>query len=112
MSQQLFIQEHAVAFALVVGAIGANLALEWFVTARERMADAGGRGRAAVLGGTLIEVRTSRTGAGPPDDFAVGVPLLGHLPRIRVEERAMAGALGQEWVGYAAGTAPIVPGVW
>jgi len=223
VSQQLFIQEHAGAFALVVGAIGANLALEWFVTARERMAGAGGRGRAAVLGGTLIEVSTSRAGAGATDDrgtkrllvgsmvaglvlgwvaaahvagatfpawlcwpavvtgaalilaggglrswgiatlgrffrrdvtiqadhrvvidgpyrllrhpayagnllaalgfglaltnwvglvIAVGVPLLGHLPRIRVEERAMAGALGQEWVGYAAGTARIAPGVW
>ena len=88
MSQQLFIQEHGGAFALVVGAIGANLALEWFVTGRERMADAGGRSRAAVLAGTLIEVSTSRTGPGPTDDR------------------------GKEWVSYAAGTARIVPGVW
>jgi protein-S-isoprenylcysteine O-methyltransferase len=44
--------------------------------------------------------------------LAAGVPLLGHLPRIRVEERAMAGALGTEWLSYAAGTARIVPGVW
>ena len=223
MSQQLFIQEHAGAFALVVGAIGVNLALEWVVTARERMADTGGRSRAAVLGSTLIEVSTSRTGAGPTDDhgtkrllvgsmvaglvlgwlaaahfggaafpawlcwpavvigaalilaggalrswgiatlgrffrrdvtiqadhrvvtdgpyrllrhpgyagnllaalgyglaltnwaglaLAVSVPLLGHLPRIRVEERAMACALGTEWLSYAAATARIVPGVW
>jgi protein-S-isoprenylcysteine O-methyltransferase Ste14 len=78
VSQQLFIQEHGGAFALVVGAIGANLAL------------------------------TNWSGLA----LAVGVPLLGHLPRIRVEERAMAGALGNEWVSYAAGTARIVPGVW
>ncbi|HWH65082.1 MAG TPA: hypothetical protein VNS99_03230, partial [Gaiellales bacterium] len=43
---------------------------------------------------------------------AAAVAIAGHLPRIRVEERAMAGALGQEWVRYAAGTARIVPGVW
>jgi len=29
--------------------------------------------------------------------LAVGVPLFGHLPWIGVEERAMAGALGNEW---------------
>lgn len=163
MSQQLFIQDHGGAFALVVGAVGANLALEWFVTGRERMADAGGRSRAAVLGGTLIEVTTALRSWGIATlgrffrrdvtiqadhrvitdgpyrllrhpayagnllaalgfglaltnwvglALAVGVPLLGHLPRIRVEERAMAVALGNEWASYAAGTARIVPGVW
>ena len=59
----LFIQEPGGAFALVVGAIGANLAL------------------------------TNWAGLA----LAVGVPLFGHLPRIGVEERAMAGALGNEW---------------
>jgi hypothetical protein len=58
VSQQLFIQEHEGAFALVVVAIGVNLALEWVVTARERMADTGGRSRAAVL--------VCRTGRGWP----------------------------------------------
>jgi hypothetical protein len=58
VSQQLFIQEHEGAFTLVVGAIGVNLALEWVVTARERMADTSGRSRAAVL--------VCRTGRGWP----------------------------------------------
>ncbi|HZI34378.1 MAG TPA: isoprenylcysteine carboxylmethyltransferase family protein [Gaiellales bacterium] len=145
MSQQLFIQEHAGAFALVVGAIGANLALEWFVTARERMAGGGLRGWGiATLGRSFRRDVTIQADHRVVIDgpyrllrhpayagnllaalgfglaltnwvglvVAVGVPLLGHLPRIRVEKRATAGALGQEWAGCAAGTARIVPGVW
>jgi protein-S-isoprenylcysteine O-methyltransferase len=40
------------------------------------------------------------------------VPLLGHLPRIVVEEHAMERALGRDWRAYAADTARLVPGVW
>jgi protein-S-isoprenylcysteine O-methyltransferase Ste14 len=37
---------------------------------------------------------------------------LGLLPRIRVEERALAGAFGAEYADYARSTARLVPGVW
>ena len=40
------------------------------------------------------------------------VPLLGHLPRIRVEERALEGSLGDDYVRYAANTKRLVPAVW
>jgi protein-S-isoprenylcysteine O-methyltransferase Ste14 len=42
----------------------------------------------------------------------VVVPLLGHIPRIRVEEAALAHSLGEPYSRYAATTARIVPGVW
>jgi protein-S-isoprenylcysteine O-methyltransferase Ste14 len=37
---------------------------------------------------------------------------LGLLPRIRVEERALAGAFGTEYTDYARSTARLVPHVW
>jgi len=42
----------------------------------------------------------------------VVVPLLGHIPRIRVEEAALLRALGEPYRRYAATTARIIPGVW
>lgn len=40
------------------------------------------------------------------------VPLLGHLPRIRVEERELERALGEPYRQYEAGTKRLVPGIW
>jgi protein-S-isoprenylcysteine O-methyltransferase Ste14 len=40
------------------------------------------------------------------------VPLLGHLPRIRVEERALERSLGEPYRAYEAVTKRLVPGVW
>jgi protein-S-isoprenylcysteine O-methyltransferase Ste14 len=37
---------------------------------------------------------------------------VGLVPRIRVEERALAGAFGADYADYARSTARIVPGVW
>jgi protein-S-isoprenylcysteine O-methyltransferase Ste14 len=42
----------------------------------------------------------------------VVVPLIGVLIRIRVEEVALAGALGEDYTDYAAQTRRLVPGVW
>jgi protein-S-isoprenylcysteine O-methyltransferase len=41
----------------------------------------------------------------------VVLPLLGHLPRIRVEEAALEGALGEQYRAYEAETARLVPRV-
>jgi len=38
--------------------------------------------------------------------------VLGLLPRIRVEERALAGRFGAEYADYARSTARLVPGLW
>src|SRR5438034_1382711 len=80
---------------LVATVIGAAV-LEFVVTARERVEaspDGGLRGRARVVLATLVETTTLRT-TGPSAVLAnwlslailVVLPLLGHLPRIRVEE--------------------------
>ena len=42
----------------------------------------------------------------------VVVPLLAHLPRIRVEERALKDNLGAPYEEYAATTKRLIPGVW
>ena len=42
----------------------------------------------------------------------VVVPLLGHLPRIRVEEAELERGLGKEYVVYEASTRRLIPGVW
>jgi protein-S-isoprenylcysteine O-methyltransferase Ste14 len=44
--------------------------------------------------------------------LAVLVMALGLLPRIRVEERALAGEFGPEYADYARSTARLVPGLW
>jgi protein-S-isoprenylcysteine O-methyltransferase Ste14 len=38
--------------------------------------------------------------------------VLGLLPRIRVEERALAGKFGAEYADYAGSTARLLPGIW
>lgn len=43
---------------------------------------------------------------------ALIVMALGLLPRIRVEERALAGGFGSEYADYARSTARLIPGVW
>ena len=43
---------------------------------------------------------------------AVVVVLAGLVPRIRVEERALANTFGAEYTEYASSTARLVPGVW
>ena len=40
------------------------------------------------------------------------IPTLGHLPRIRVEERALEESLGAEYSGYAGNRKRLVPGIW
>ncbi len=40
------------------------------------------------------------------------LPLIGVLIRIRVEERVLLDALGDEYASYAAATKRLVPGVW
>jgi protein-S-isoprenylcysteine O-methyltransferase Ste14 len=40
------------------------------------------------------------------------LPVLGHLPRIRVEEAALDRTLGEPYRRWAAGRARLVPGVW
>jgi protein-S-isoprenylcysteine O-methyltransferase Ste14 len=40
------------------------------------------------------------------------LPLLGHLPRIRVEEAELERALGEEYLSYEARTSRLVPGLW
>ncbi len=40
------------------------------------------------------------------------LPLLGHLPRIRVEEAALSAALGEDYRAYARRTARLIPKVW
>lgn len=42
----------------------------------------------------------------------VVLPFLGHLPRIRIEEVALEGALGEPYRAYEAEIARLVPGVW
>jgi protein-S-isoprenylcysteine O-methyltransferase Ste14 len=42
----------------------------------------------------------------------VVIPLLGHLPRIKVEERELELGLGETYRQYEAGTKRLVPGVW
>jgi protein-S-isoprenylcysteine O-methyltransferase Ste14 len=42
----------------------------------------------------------------------VVLPVLGHLPRIRVEEAALDRALGEPYRRWAVGRARLVPGVW
>jgi len=43
---------------------------------------------------------------------ALVVVLAGLVPRIRVEERALANTFGAEYTEYASSTARLVPGVW
>ncbi len=43
---------------------------------------------------------------------ALAIALVGHLPRIRVEEAALRDALGDEYERYARRRARLVPGVW
>jgi protein-S-isoprenylcysteine O-methyltransferase Ste14 len=43
---------------------------------------------------------------------ALAIALVGHLPRIRVEEAALRGALGEEYERYARRRARLVPGIW
>ncbi len=43
---------------------------------------------------------------------ALVVVLAGLVPRIRVEERALANTFGAEYTAYARSTARLVPGVW
>ena len=43
---------------------------------------------------------------------ALALILAGMLPRIRVEERALANAFGAEYTEYASSRARLVPGVW
>lgn len=43
---------------------------------------------------------------------AVLAMALGLLPRIRVEERALAGEFGAEYADYARSTARLIPGLW
>lgn len=40
------------------------------------------------------------------------LPLLGYLPRIRVEERALAEGFGADYTAWARRTDRLVPGVW
>ncbi len=40
------------------------------------------------------------------------IPLLGHLPRIIVEEKALHASLGEEYREYARHTTRLLPGVW
>ena len=40
------------------------------------------------------------------------LPILGYLPRIAVEEQALAGSLGTEYTDYQKNSARLVPGVW
>lgn len=42
----------------------------------------------------------------------VVVPLLGHIPRIRIEEAELTRSLGEPYRRYAETTARIIPGVW
>ena len=42
----------------------------------------------------------------------VVVPFLGHLPRIRVEERELERQLGEPYRRYEARTSRLVPGIW
>ncbi|RMI29437.1 methyltransferase family protein [Nocardia stercoris] len=44
--------------------------------------------------------------------LVVVIPVLGYLPRIAVEEQALAGALGAEYAEYQRVSARLVPGVW
>jgi protein-S-isoprenylcysteine O-methyltransferase Ste14 len=43
---------------------------------------------------------------------AVVLTLIGHVPRIRVEEEALRGAFGESYEAFARGRARLVPGVW
>ncbi|MDQ2911391.1 MAG: isoprenylcysteine carboxylmethyltransferase family protein [Actinomycetota bacterium] len=43
---------------------------------------------------------------------AVTIALLGHLPRIRVEEAALRDGLGEAYAEYANATARLAPGIW
>ncbi len=43
---------------------------------------------------------------------ALAIAFAGHVPRIRVEEAALRGALGESYESYARGRARLVPGVW
>jgi len=43
---------------------------------------------------------------------ALAVAVAGHVPRIRVEEAALRGALGESYERYARRTARLVPGLW
>jgi protein-S-isoprenylcysteine O-methyltransferase Ste14 len=42
----------------------------------------------------------------------LAIPLAAVLARIRVEERQLAAALGNQYTGYAARTSRLVPGLW
>jgi protein-S-isoprenylcysteine O-methyltransferase Ste14 len=42
----------------------------------------------------------------------VGLPLIGILIRIKVEDEALAGALGDQYVEYAEETRRLIPGLW
>ena len=42
----------------------------------------------------------------------LAIALVGHIPRIRVEETALTRAFGDQYREYAAQTARLVPGVW
>ncbi len=42
----------------------------------------------------------------------VVVPLLGHIPRIRVEEGALSSSLGEPYRRYSETTARLIPAVW
>jgi len=40
------------------------------------------------------------------------LPALGHLPRIRVEERELERNLGEQYTNYAEARKRLVPGIW
>jgi protein-S-isoprenylcysteine O-methyltransferase Ste14 len=42
----------------------------------------------------------------------VAIPLAAILVRTRIEETALAAALGAQYTGYAARTRRLVPGLW
>ena len=42
----------------------------------------------------------------------VVIPLLGHLPRIAVEDALLSDRLGEPYRAYMRTTARLVPGVW
>jgi protein-S-isoprenylcysteine O-methyltransferase Ste14 len=43
---------------------------------------------------------------------ALGIAFVGHLPRIRVEEKTLREALGEPYERYASSHARLLPGVW
>jgi protein-S-isoprenylcysteine O-methyltransferase Ste14 len=79
------------------------------VTVRERAAGEGRPGRRVAVAAHAR--RRSRPNWASLAALVV-IPVLGHLPRIVVEDALLADRLGEPYRAYARTTAPLVPGVW